>query len=230
RRGGGGGLLATLFLGALFGGTALGREALGLGALGGLALGGLLLLGQALRGQPLLLGLGALALGGELALALGFLFRAQGLLRDAALHGSVGAADAGLEARRRRMAGVGARDQRRQALGLGEVLAVTGLLGGDHEHRHEVGERAGDGGVAGRLLAQRQVVLEGVVARGRVEPAFGVSGTPALAQRVGVQLGQRVGLRGHLFAGVGRGTLGLDGPGARRPVAGRRRLVLAAGR
>src|SRR5690606_32914521 len=177
-------LRATLLGGTFLYGTLLCGHALGLGAGRGVALGGALLLGQLLRGDALLVGLRAFAFGGELALAFGFLLGAQGLLLDAGLGRRVGAVDRGLQALQRGMVGVGARHQRGGPGRLLEVFAVVRLLGGDDGYRHQVGRRAGDGGVAGRLLAQREVVLERVVARGRVQPALGVGRAAARAQLV----------------------------------------------
>src|SRR5690606_36850509 len=127
----------------------------------------------------------------------------------------LGIGDGGLEARQRRRLVVGLLHQRVKALGLDDVLAADALLGGDEDVGHQVGERAGNRRIAGLLLAQRQVVLHGVVALRRVRPL--------LAQRLAGGFAQLVDVhRPDLFggSGLGRCLLGFG----RRPRAGRGRV------
>src|SRR5690606_25752247 len=137
--------------------------------------GGLLL--RLLVGDALLLQLGLAQRGGG---GVGLLF--LGTLGDRGL----GIGDGGLEPRQRRRLVVGLLHQRIQALGLDDVLAADALLGGDEDVGHQVGERAGDRGIAGLLLAQRQVVLHGVVAFGRVQPLLAQRLAGGFAQLVDV--------------------------------------------
>src|SRR5690606_31807846 len=112
-----------------FGGLALGRHPggflLGGQAACGLGLGGLLL------GLALLVGLGA---------GLGFGANARGFGFTALGHRGLGGADALADAWQRRRIGIGLLDQCHQALGLVELLARDGLLGGDDRVRHQVGQ------------------------------------------------------------------------------------------
>src|SRR5690606_27036101 len=202
-RGGGRGVAAALLLGGLGGGL-LGRQ---------LARGFLL--------RALLLR-GAFAL--ELRLALGFLFL-PGFGRGGAGHRLLAPGrDRLLQARQCRCVRVGLLHQREQPLGLVEVVAADALLGGDERVGHQVGQRACHGRIGGLLVAQRQVVLHRVVARGRVQALLAQRGAGGLAQCVGVH-------RRH-FGGDGLGgDRGFGGGIGRAGGIGRRILggILGAG-
>src|SRR5690606_6877048 len=99
----------------------------------------------------------ALLVGDALALELGLAARllvgGQLLLLRATRDGGLAVGRRLLQARQRRRLGVGLLHRRGQALGLAEVLARDALLGRDQRVGHQVGERAGDGGVVGLLVA-----------------------------------------------------------------------------
>src|SRR5690606_5282536 len=95
--------------------------------------------------------------------------------------------------------------------GLVVVLAIPALFGGNDRHRQQVGQGAGRGGIAGRALAQGQVVLQGIVARRRVQPALGIGLARGGAQLVRAQRGQRV-VRGRRLRLVRRRGGGLATP------------------
>ncbi|WP_244240799.1 hypothetical protein [Luteimonas yindakuii] len=205
----------TPFLGLALGGLARRRFALGL--LFGLA-AGVLLGSQLTRGLCLLFLLLLGPLGFELLAALRLLLGAERLLGDALFAGGLCAVDAAGEAADRRMGAVGALDQHLQATRLLEIVAVACLLGGDHRHRQQVDQRTGRPRVARILVTQRQVVLQRVVARGRVQPAFLVGLGRRRAQFVGAERGHGI-RRGGVLAG--RCTLpAWRGP--HRAVGGRR--------
>jgi hypothetical protein len=175
-------------------GFALRRGALICLALGGGLLLRRLLCGELLRSLLLLCLLLLLAFLLELRLALCLLLRGQLLLLGALGQPGLRVRNRGLQPRQRRMLRVGLLDQRIQPLCLDEILAVAALLGGDHRHRHQVGQRAGNPGVAGLFVAQREVVLHRVVAARRVELALRVRGARLLAQLLGAECGD---LGGH---------------------------------
>src|SRR5690606_13995889 len=126
---------------------------------------GLLLQRQLPRRLLLLAALRLEALALELLATLGLLLRGQLLLLQAPRDGGLGRSDGAAQALQCRMRRVGLLDQRQQAAGLGEILAVAALLGGDDHHRQQVDQRARHPRVARLLVAQREVVLHGVVAR-----------------------------------------------------------------
>src|SRR5690606_13899935 len=172
------------------------------------------LLLQAARG----LLLRALLIGQALALQFG---AALGLLLGAQLFallalGQVGAAvgDRLLQAWQRRMAGIGLLEQRVESLGLVEVVAADALLGRDQGIGLQVGQRAGHGRVVRLLVAQRQVVLHGVVAARRVQALLAQRLAGGVAQLVGAHGLDLAGDRGLLGGrGGGRGLLGPRGRG-----------------
>ena len=196
------------------GGTGFGRLARRRLALLGFApdrrlAGGFLLLGQQ-PGSRFGLGLGGqcgllrgLLLGQHPRLGLGLgpgrgLFAALG-------HRLLAGHDALADTRQRRRTGVGLVDQGRKPLRLVELLARHGLLGGDDGVGHQVGQRTGNTGIVGQLVAQGQVVLHGVVARRRVHPILTQGLGRAFAQLVHAH---RLHVGGHhrgRRAGGGRG-------------------------
>src|SRR5207342_2529760 len=220
--------------GTLLGGAAVGCNLVGSGLVGGSLVGGGLVRGglvgglvrsgllrrQFLRGLFLLLLLVGQALVFERLLALGFFFRGQGL--RALGGGGLLGGDAGLEAGERRVLRIGLLEQGRQAVGFAEVVAIDALLDRDDGHRQQVGQRAGDSGVGLGLVAQGEVVLDGVVAGRRVQAVLGIGLAGGFAQLVGGHGGD---LRRHRGGRCRRRGGGWRGGGGGGLLGG---LVLAA--
>src|SRR5690606_39023146 len=189
----GGGFALALFLGRAGGGLLGGQLACGF------LLGGLLL---------------ALARGLHFGLALGFPL-AAGLFRGGAgrdLLAPVG--DCLPQARQRRRVRLGLLHQREQPFGFVEVLAADALLGGDQGVGHQVGQRTDHRRVGRLLVAQRQVILHGVVACRGVQPLLSQRRAGGLAQGVGVHRRDLGGDGlGRFGSGRGGGRVGRGGGG-----------------
>src|SRR5690606_8449427 len=183
------------------------RRLRGLALRGGLPFG-LLLAGKGFGGFLLRLLLLGDALLLQFGLAADLLLGRKLLLLGAFRGGGAAVGDRLLQARQRRVLAVGLLEQRVQALRFIEVVAVDALLGGDQRVRQQVGQRAGHGRVVGLLVAQRQVVLHGIVAFRRVEPLLAQGLARGVAQLLRRHRGDLVGHGRLLLGGRCLGGLG----------------------
>src|SRR5690606_35283663 len=170
-------------------------------------------------------------LGGQLLLTLA-LGLAGLLLGDALVDRRLALGDGIADARQGRGLRVGTLDQVAQTLGLDEILAADGLLGGDDGVGHQVDQGALGRGI--RLvaaLAQGQVVLHGVVAGRRVPALLAQGLAAALAQLFHRQGRQgRLGFGSRLLGGdLFRGRAGRLGRGGALGAGSVGRLVLGTG-